>query len=352
MATPEFDPTKRKLLFFCRGRGSGHAIPDIEIVNELVALRSDVDIRFVSYGAGARTLGEHGLVVIDLNLPELNSLLDVIVLATKVTGCLQPDLVVSHEEFGALPAAQICDCPAIFITDWFVESSRITMGALRYAQEVLFTDFEGSFEEPPPVKGKVTYVGPILRKFEYSSDDRARARQELGIPEEATVISVLPGTHNTETRVPVADLVFGAFERLSQSPKRLVWVAGEDAKALSGRAQDRQDVLVLERVWQIDRVMAASDVAITKATRKTALELESLGVPSVALSPGVNPIDDARARASEFVRFRLIKETDVEGLVRDLEQTVRGGLLTAKELDEPRPAVLAAQRIAAALDAL
>jgi len=351
MATPEFDPEKSKLLFFCRGRGSGHAIPDIELTKELTSLRTDVDVRFVSYGTGAKTLAEHGCTVIGLDLPDLNSLLDVIVLATKVTGWLQPDLVVSHEEFGALPAAQICDCPAVSITDWFVESGRITMGALRYAREVVFTDFEGHFEEPPQAKGKVTYVGPILRKFEYSGDDRVRARQELGIPEEAAVISVLPGTHHTEARVPVADLVLGAFEQLSRSPKQLVWVAGEDAPLISERAGGRSDLLVLGREWQIDQVMVASNAAITKATRKTALELESLGVPSVALSAGLNPIDDSRARASDYVKFRLVAETNAEGLARDLEDTISRGLLPAKDGGGSRPAVLAAQRMAAALDA-
>lgn len=90
MAFPEFEPNKRKVLFFCRGRGSGHAIPDIEITNELLRLRGDVEVRFVSYATGAKTLAEFGFPVIDLGLPELNSLLDVIVLATKVpAGCNQ-----------------------------------------------------------------------------------------------------------------------------------------------------------------------------------------------------------------------------------------------------------------------
>jgi hypothetical protein len=55
---PEFEPDKKKVLFFTRGRGSGHAIPDIEITNELLGLRMDVEVRFVSYASGARTLSE------------------------------------------------------------------------------------------------------------------------------------------------------------------------------------------------------------------------------------------------------------------------------------------------------
>ena len=160
MAFPEFEPNKRKVLFFCRGRGSGHAIPDIEITNELLRLRGDVEVRFVSYATGAKTLAEFGFPVIDLGLPELNSLLDVIVLATKITGWLQPDLVVAHEEFGALPAARVYDRPAILLTDWFVDADRITMGTLRFADQVLFIDYEGYFEEPPKQWERLLILAP------------------------------------------------------------------------------------------------------------------------------------------------------------------------------------------------
>jgi hypothetical protein len=353
VAFPEFEPNQttnqKKVLFFCRGRGSGHAIPDIEITKELLRLRTDIEVRFVSYATGARTLAEFGFSVIDLDLPELNSLLDVIVLATKVTGWLQPDLVVAHEEFGALPAARVYDRPAIFLTDWFVEAGRITMETLRFADQILFIDKEGCFEEPPQAKGKVTYVGPVLRRFAYSLADRARARGELGLPEEAVVITVLPGSYATEARAPIADLVLRSFDLLDRTSKRLLWVAASDTEALRAKTDSRDDVLVMEREWQIDRLMVASDVAITKANRKTVIELESLGIPSVALSAGLNPIDDARARSCEGVTFRLISETDAELLVSDLERAMDRRPVAVEKPHPERGATIVARHIAAAL---
>jgi len=349
MAFPEFEPNKRKVLFFCRGRGSGHAIPDIEITNELLRLRGDVEVRFVSYATGATTLAEFGFPVIDLGLPELNSLLDVIVLATKITGWLQPDLVVAHEEFGALPAARVYDRPAIFLTDWFVESERITMGTLRFADQILFIDDEGYFEEPPQAKGKVTYVGPVLRRFAYSLADRPRARCELGLPEGAVVIAVLPGSYATEERAPIADLVLRAFDSLDRTSKRLIWIAGSDTEPLRTKAGSRDNVQVMEREWQIDRLLVASDVVITKANRKTVVELESLGIPSLALSAELNPIDDARARSCEGVTFRLISETNAELLVSDLKRAMDRRPAAVEKPQPERGAMLAAQHIAAAI---
>lgn len=349
----EFSPGAEKILFFCRGRGSGHAIPDIEVVRELEYVRPRAEVFFVSYGTGAKTLAEHGHKVIDIQLPELNSLLDVIVIASKLVGALNPDLVMSHEEFGALPAAAVFDKPAIFLTDWFVDQDRIIMGSLRYADQILFADWEGCFQEPPQAQGKTSYVGPIFRKFEYSTSDRARARAELDVPDDAAVIAVLPGGYATEDKAPIAEVVLGAFELLESPRKRLIWVAAdEDLEPLRERTRELEGVRIMTREWRIDRLMVASDVAVTKANRKTVLELESLGVPSVALSPGLNPIDDARARICEGVRFRLIEDLKLEELAADLEAAIARGPLTVERAGGPRAATLVAQSLADALERL
>lgn len=325
----------------------------MEVVKELALVRPQAQVRFVSYGTGARTLAEHGFPVIDIGLPELNSLLDVIVIATRLVGAFDPDLVMAHEEFGALPAAKVFDKPGVFLTDWFVAEDRIIMGALRYADLILFADWEGSFEEPSQAQGRTEYVGPVFREFEYSTVDRARAREELELPQDATVVSVLPGGYATEAKAPIADIVLEAFESLPEANKRLVWVAAdEDFETLTERTRDREDVRVMSREWRIDRLMAASDVAVTKANRKTVLELEALGVRSVALSAELNPIDDARARACEGVVFRLLGEMDAEQLAEDLDGLIARGHRAAGLPQGPRAARLIAERLGGVLQDL
>lgn len=313
MAFPEFDSTKKGVLFFSRGRGCGHAIPDIEIVKGLLKESDDVEVRFVSYATGARTIEEFGFPLVDLDLPELNPETETTVLAGKLIRWLRPDLVVSHEEFAALPVAKIFDRSTIFITDWFTDAEKHSMHTLKCADEILFMDEPGHFDEPPWVKGRVKYVGPVLRNFEYTHEDRPRARHELGIPPDATVISVFPGSW-TEEEVPIMDMVLGAYDRLTNKTKRLVWVAGSGIDLLRNRVSGRQDVILRGRDWQIDRIMVASDVAITKATRVTSIELASFGIPSVALCPGVNRGDEARIRRIDQVIPLDVRQVTAEKL--------------------------------------
>jgi len=61
---------RNELLFFSRGKGRGHAVPDAAIARELVALSPGVEIHFISYSVGATTLRDLGWNVVDLGLPE------------------------------------------------------------------------------------------------------------------------------------------------------------------------------------------------------------------------------------------------------------------------------------------
>jgi hypothetical protein len=67
-----FEPGKVGVLLSSRGRGYSHAIRDIAIFNELMKVRDDLDLRFVSYGSGAQALSEHHEPLIDLDMPDDN----------------------------------------------------------------------------------------------------------------------------------------------------------------------------------------------------------------------------------------------------------------------------------------
>jgi UDP-N-acetylglucosamine:LPS N-acetylglucosamine transferase len=309
VAHPEFDPRRIGVLFFSRGRGRGHAVPDCALAAELCRLRNDVDLRFVSYATGAETFEQLGHTVIDLDLPESNPLFETLIRATRVIGWLKPKLVIAHEELPALAAAKILELPTVYLADWFGKPDDVRTSLLAYADEILFLDEAGIFPEPVQAAGRVRYVGPVLRPSAYTRQDRLRARQELGIPAGHLVVSVLPGSW-TEEKAPIFELVVAAFDLLPERSKTLLWIAGEDYAVLEHRVQDRKDIVVRKEEWQMDRLMVASDVAITKATRQTAMELAALGVPSISLSHGLNRIDDIRvARIASNTAFQ-VKEVD------------------------------------------
>jgi UDP-N-acetylglucosamine:LPS N-acetylglucosamine transferase len=317
-----------KVLFFSRGRGRGHAVPDLAIAREMEQLLPDMRLRFASYSTGAATLAENGYEVIDLGLADEAPFLQSLVMAQRAIVAEQPDVVVAHEEFAALPAAKSLGYPTSFIVDFFPPEKSAWMEALTYADEILFIERRGIFPEPAHVKGKVRYLGPVVRDMVWTRADRERARHSLSLPSSALVVAVIPGAWATERRAPILDVVTAAFERLAEPEKKLVWVAGDDYEVLSQRLAGDRDVVVLRSHSPIEQLMVASDLVITKANRGTTIDLNSLGVPSISLSYGLNPIDESilpRIRSNHALDARGV---DAEFLSELIRQVVRGGATT------------------------
>src|ERR1035438_8260313 len=326
-----FVPGAFGIAFFSRGRGRGHAVPDMAIARELLQLVPNVDLRFVSYSGGAETFRSCGYEVVDLHMPDEPPLLPMIVQEGRIIRSLQPRLVISHEELAALPASQVFDVPCLFITDFFQDPNPFLTSALQCAREIIFIAERGIFTEPPFMGDRLRYVGPAIRRFDYGRSDRSRARQELGLPPEATVVLCQPGGYE-EARVPMADLLVAAWNALPHPSKRLIWLAWRDHESLRARFSGQPDILVLKEDWAIDRLMVASDLVITKGNRTTVCEAASLGVPSISISVGVNWPDDvaiARVRSNSALHAR---DVDAAALAQLMAERIAGGWTPEGEL--------------------
>lgn len=283
-------------MFISRGRGRGHAGPDIEIARVLSTLLPNVSIKFVSYSTGAETLRSAGHTVIDLDLPELNPFMETLIRITHVANDLDPDLVVAHEEFSAPIASRLLGVPCMFITDWFPPIGTTPLEALESADKILFMDDPGISREPVHLRHKIKYLGPLIGELKYSSSDRDQVRRTLGLPLDRPVILVAPGgsTASSEEQAPIFDLVVSAVAALPENPK-LVWImTADEQRKLRAEAKVLEEILFLEPHRGFDRTMIAADIAITKGTRTTVFEFSALGTPSISLSHGHNPVDDLR----------------------------------------------------------
>jgi len=311
--------SKLRVLFFSRGRGRGHAIPDIAIVDELPP---NVDVEFVSYSTGAQVFRDYGREVIDLGFSDSNPFLGTLIRAVSVIAVKRPMAIISHEEFSVLPAASIAGIPIVFLTDWFPRPDHALAESLLYADSIIVMGEKGIFPKPPSIRVDPLYVDPVVRKMRYTLCDRYRARAELAIPEETLVVSVIPGAWAHERRAPMTDLILRAFDELGDKRrKRLIWVAGVDQESICQRVGGRPDVSVVGECPQIEMVMVVSDVAITKGNRGTILDLSSLGVPSISLSNGANPIDEilvARIRSNVALNVNAVDPGTLSTLIWDL----------------------------------
>lgn len=348
-APKAFQPDAFGVVFFSRGRGRGHAVPDMAIDRELRRTPSNLEIRFVSYSGGAHAFRSCGYEVVDLQMPDDPQVLESIIVQTQVVGCLRPRLVVTHEEFPALVAARVFGVPCILITDFFQDPNTIFMRAMEYASEIVFTAEPRIYTEPPFLGSPVQYVGPAVRKFDYGRGDRDRARQELGVPSDATVVLCQPGNW-PEAQVPMAQLLAGAWDALPYGSKRLIWLAGRDHDLLRSRFDGRTDIRIIKEDWQIDRLFVASDLVITKANRLTVYEAASLGIPSISISNGANWPDDvavARVRSNSTLHVRALTS---EGLARLLIERIAGGWAAQETLPKWDGVARAAGRIAAQIE--
>jgi hypothetical protein len=309
------------LLYFSRGRGKGHALPDITVVRRLRELCPDVNLMFVSYAQGAGVFRSFGEPLIDLELPEANPFADTLVRAAGLIRDLDPGLVVGHEEPSAMPAAAIFATPTVFMTHWFHPPQDSYAHSLRFADEIMFLEREGLFPEPECVNGRVRYMGPLIRHLNCRPADRDRVRAELGFETTDHVVLMIAGTPSEE-REPTRGLVLSAFDLWNDPNKRLIWMAGKDRNQIAEVVGDRQGILVIDTDWGIDRLMVASDAAITKGTYNTGKELNILGVPSISLSHGKNHIDDLFAKNLETNVFLWAKETSPELLAQKIEQAL------------------------------
>ncbi len=134
------------------------------------------------------------------------------------------------------------------------------------------------------------------------------------------MISVIPGAWATEGRAPILDLVVPAVEALDVAEKMLIWVAGEDADALTDRLRNVKDTAVVVQCSPIEKLIVASDLVITKANRGSTLEVAQVGIPSISLSHGSNAVDDvvvARIPTNTALDARGVDDAFLAEVMRD-----------------------------------
>jgi hypothetical protein len=307
-------------LFFSRGRGHGHAIPDMAIASIVRELRPEINIQFASYATGAETFKRANIPVIDLNLPEVNPFLRTLQLAQGLIQQQALDVVIAHEEFAALPAARMRGLPSIFVSAWLPKAGTIAADALTYADSIIVIERAGLLPIPEGVTTKPRFTGPILREMQCGLTDRSKIRARLGLEQEATVLLVVSGGWANEARAPIAELILPAFLELPRPKKNLIWLAGKDSAQLQQRLQAFNSIRVLNYHDPVEEMIVASNIVVTKGTRGITTDAATIGVPSLSISHGLNPVDDfliPRIRSNIAVEAKAI---DCAGLTKYIEQ--------------------------------
>jgi hypothetical protein len=282
----------KKILFFSRGRGHGHAIPDMAIADALRARSPTTEIRFASYSTGLATLRAADRPALDLGLPEANPFVATLLACSEAIQRESPDVVLAHEEFAAVVAARLAGVPNAFLSAWLPPDRTIHAEALAHADAIILLENPGFFPVPASLRVRPVYAGPVLRPMSYTVRDRAALREHWGWNRETFAVAVVPGGASPDAQAPMADLVLSAFHQLPQAEKRLVWVASGDYDRMAARLDGQRDVSVQKFVNPIEKLLGACDLVVTKGTRGITLDAAAVGIPSLSISHGQNPVDD------------------------------------------------------------
>ena len=139
-------------------------------------------------------------------------------------------------------------------------------------------------------------------------------------------------------------VVLGAYDLLDVGDKRLLWVAGDpDYSSLVEMSRDRHDLIILKPHYNFTPTIMAADAVITKANRLPLFECEALGIPSISISYGHNPVDDYRVshiRTNIALRARgLSKLTLRDYMVKSLSRATEIQQMPRRDVESQRLAV-------------
>jgi len=289
-----FKAKSPKILYLSRGRGFSHGMYDLLIIKELKKINNDVVVHVATYDKGYKYFLGNGFKPFDIGLKQDEELsLKAGFRIWSLIRKFKPNLVVTDEVFIALHITKGLKIPSILITHWFFETfsgEHPISPAVKKANHVIFVDTPEFHNIPPDYNVPLTFVGPVIREFEYNLKDRNKARNELGIDKKDKVILVTPGGRHEE-RSKLLELSIEVFKELNRENMKLILLTGGLYEDYRKRFADDDRIIVKDFDWKIERLMVASDLAICKGTFMTTWELAYLSIPSISIPDMSNPVD-------------------------------------------------------------
>ena len=282
--------TRRYKVMFSAGEASG----DMHAANALRSLKSQgVDVEAVAVG-GPKLAAEGAEILLDCRELSVIGIFEVLIQYRRllkklhfVRDCLReqkPDLlvIVDYPDFNLKLAetARELSIPVLFYISpqvWAWREHRVhRIGSLVSMMAVIFP-FEVAFYEKAGVP--VRYVGHPLVDEVGSSLSREQAREALGVPGEAPVVALLPGSRKGEVGrvLPVMHDALTHLRKQRSDVRVLLPVAGTLDDELLDQLLGPDDSIIRIRGRAYD-VMQASDAVMTASGTAT-LETAMMGTP-------------------------------------------------------------------------
>lgn len=324
---------------FAGGGTAGHLLPGLAVAQALVARgRDPASIHFVGSNRGveADLVSAAGFTLDELSgrgiqrklsLQNASAVIGLVRAAAAGVGIVRrrrPAVVVSlggHAAFACALAAVVLRVPLVLL-EQNVRAGAVNRLLRRFAAAAAVS-FEGTDLRRAVITGNP--LRPALRRAAVSPD-RAAARAQLHLPPGRTVVAVFTGSQGSR-RVNEATLALVArWSRRRDLAVHHVTGTRDHAQVVAARPPigakgiDYQQVAFEDRM---DLLLAAADVAVTRAGAGTCCELAAFGVPAVMVPLPIATRDHQTANADVLVAaggaVRVPDaELDVDRLAREL----------------------------------
>ncbi len=328
---------------FAGGGTAGHVLPGIAVANELTARGHPASsIQFVgaSVGNDRQLVERAGYAFTGLpgrgiqrrltiaNLAAVLGIARATIAGVGLVRRLRPSVVVMTGSYAAVP----CIVGAVI---WRVPMVVLARDARAGAADRLAGRFAKASAVPFSATDlpRATVTGNPVRSELLAIDreaDRPAAREQLALPQDRTVVAVFTGSLGSRR---VNRAVRGLVERWGHRTDVAIRhaVGSRDwqdyARDLPEPAADGLVYQPIEYEEHMDLLLAAADLAVTRAGGATVAELAAVGMPAILVPLPIAPRDHQTANARALVEAEAAilvpdPELDANRLESELESLV------------------------------
>ncbi|MDO4617945.1 MAG: undecaprenyldiphospho-muramoylpentapeptide beta-N-acetylglucosaminyltransferase [Clostridia bacterium] len=314
-----------KVLFAGGGTG-GHINPALSVADYLRKRNPGFEALFVGTKRGLETklvpAAGYDIKYIDIKGFDRKNLLNNFSVVAKLIKAnsdsvkiikeFKPDCVVLTGGYVSGPvamAAKKCGVPAL-IHEQNVYPGLTVSGSSKYVDylAVSFDETVTHLKNNP----KCVVTGNPIRE-EILLSDKQKSREKLGISEDERFVLVFGGSLGSEM---INNAMLGVIPSLKDTNIRLLFGTGERnyKEFMEKVGETPENVTITPYINNMQEVMAASDLAVTRAGAITVSELACLNKPAI-LIPSPNVVRNHQEQnASEFMEKGaavMLKETDL-----------------------------------------
>lgn len=315
-------------VLFAGGGTGGHINPALSIADYLRKRNDDFEALFVGTKRGLETKlvpqAGYDIEYIDIcgfdrknllkNVPVAIKLVKSNIDCVKIIRDFRPDCVVLTGGYVSGPvamAAKKCKVPCL-IHEQNVYPGLTVTGSSKYVDyiAVSFDETVSHMKNNP----KCVVTGNPVRE-EILLSDKKKAREKLGISDDERFVLVFGGSLGSAM---INNAMKGVIPHLKDTNIRLLFGTGErNYKEFMENIGDvPNNVTITPYINNMHEVMAACDLAVTRAGAITVSELSCLNKPAI-LIPSPNVVRNHQEQnASEFMEKGaaiMLKETDLSG---------------------------------------